>query len=126
MRLISLLLPAVLWAARLNGQIPVGPEPVDTVSDAESADTGTALDESAQKVPWRTSYFPYITGGTNDGPVLAFRVHHFQPAEYDARVTTNAAFTAALEGLASQRACRCSPGSALRILWPRQRDGQRR
>jgi outer membrane protein assembly factor BamA len=26
--------------------------------------------------------------------VLAFRVHHFQPAEYDARVTTNAAFTA--------------------------------
>ena len=94
MRLISLLLPAVLWAARLNGQIPVGPEPVDTVSDAESADTGTALDESAQKVPWRTSYFPYITGGTNDGPVLAFRVHHFQPAEYDARVTTNAAFTA--------------------------------
>ena len=94
MRLISLLLPAVLWAARLNGQIPVGPEPVDTVSDAESADTGTALDESAQKVPWRTSYFPYITGGTNDGPVLAFRVHHFQPAEYDARVTTNAAVTA--------------------------------
>lgn len=94
MRLISLLLPAVLWAARLSGQIPEGPEPADTVSDAESADTGTALDESAQKVPWRTSYFPYITGGSNDGPVLAFRVHHFQPAEYDARVTTNAAFTA--------------------------------
>ena len=94
MRLISLLLPAVLWAVQLNGQIPVGPEPADTVSDAESADTGTALDESAQKTPWRTSYFPYLTGGSNDGPVLAFRVHHFQPAEYDARVTTNAAFTA--------------------------------
>jgi len=94
MRLIPLLLPAVLWTAQLNGQIPEGPEPVDTVSDAESADTGTALDESAQKAPWRTSYFPYITGGTNDGPVLAFRVHHFQPAEYEDRVTTNAAFTA--------------------------------
>ena len=94
MRLIPLLLPAVLWTAQLNGQIPQGPEPVDTVSDAESADTGTALDESAQKAPWRTSYFPYITGGTNDGPVLAFRVHHFQPAEYEDRVTTNAAFTA--------------------------------
>jgi len=94
MRLTPLLLPAVLWAAQLNGQIPEGPEPVDTVSDAESADTGTALDESAQKAPWRTSYFPYITGGTNDGPVLAFRVHHFQPAEYEDRVTTNAAFTA--------------------------------
>jgi outer membrane protein assembly factor BamA len=94
MRLISLLLLAGLWAARLNGQVPEGPGPADTVSDAESADTGTALDESAQKVPWRTSYFPYLTGGTNDGPVLAFRVHHFQPAEYEDRVTTNAALTA--------------------------------
>jgi outer membrane protein assembly factor BamA len=84
----------VVWAAQLKGQVPEGPEPADTVSDAESADTGVALDESAQKTPWRTSYFPYITGGTNDGPVLAFRVHHFQPAEYDARVTTNAALTA--------------------------------
>jgi outer membrane protein assembly factor BamA len=45
-------------------------------------------------IPWRTSYFPYITGGANDGPVLAFRVHHFQAAEYEDRVTTNAAFTA--------------------------------
>jgi outer membrane protein assembly factor BamA len=94
MRLISLLLAAVLWATQLNGQVPEGPEPADTVSDAESADTGTALDESEQRTPWRTSYFPYITGGANDGPVLAFRVHHFQPAEYDARVTTNAALTA--------------------------------
>lgn len=94
MRLISLLLPAVLWAARLNGQIPEGPEPADTVSDAESADTGTVMDESAQRTPWRTSYFPYLSGGTNDGPVVAFRVHHFQPAEYEDRVTTNAAFTA--------------------------------
>ena len=94
MRLISLLVPAVLWAAQLNGQIPDGPEPADTVSDAESADTGTAIDPSEQKTPWRTSYFPYLAGGTNDGPVLAFRVHHFQPAEYEDRVTTNAALTA--------------------------------
>jgi len=95
MRLIPLLLPAVLWAAQLNGQVPEGPEPADTVSDAESAaDTVDVTEESAQETPWRTSYFPYIAGGTNDGPVLAFRVHHFQPAEYDARVTTTAALTA--------------------------------
>jgi outer membrane protein assembly factor BamA len=50
--------------------------------------------EEGNKIPWRTSYFPYITGGANDGPVLAFRVHHFQAAEYEDRVTTNAAFTA--------------------------------
>lgn len=94
MRLISLLLPALLWAAPLNGQIPEGTEPADTVSDAESADTVDAPEEATQKMQWRTSYFPYFTGGTNDGPVLAFRVHHFQPAEYEDRVTTNAALTA--------------------------------
>jgi outer membrane protein assembly factor BamA len=94
MRLTSLLVPAVLWAGQLNGQIPEGPEPADTISDAESADTLNAREEPAQGTPWITSYFPYITGGTNDGPVLAFRVHHFQPAEYEDRVTTNAALTA--------------------------------
>ncbi len=95
MRLISLLLPALLWAAQLKGQVPEGPEPADTVSDAESAaDTIAASEGATQKTPWRTSYFPYVTGGTNDGPVLVFKVHHFQPAEYEARVTTNAAFTA--------------------------------
>jgi outer membrane protein assembly factor BamA len=95
MRLIALLLPAVLWAAQLSGQVPEGPEPADTVTDAASAaDTLDTTEEATPKASWRTSYFPYITGGTNDGPVLAFRVHHFQPAEYDARVTTNAALTA--------------------------------
>lgn len=44
--------------------------------------------------PWRTSYFPYIAGAPNDGPVFAFRVRHWQPAEYDDRVTTTAALTA--------------------------------
>lgn len=94
MQRISLLLPAVLWTAQLYGQVPEGPVPADTVSDSASADTANAQEEPAQNAPWRTSYFPYITGGTNDGPVLAFRVHHFQPAEYEDRVTTRAAFTA--------------------------------
>jgi hypothetical protein len=44
--------------------------------------------------PWRTSYFPYLTGGTNDGPVLAFRLRYWQPAEYEERVTANAALNA--------------------------------
>jgi Omp85 superfamily domain len=44
-------------------------------------------------VPWRTSYFPYLTGAANDGPVLAFRVRYWQAAEYDDRVTTNASLT---------------------------------
>jgi outer membrane protein assembly factor BamA len=44
--------------------------------------------------PWRTSYFPYLTGGTNDGPVLAFRVRYWQPADYEDRVTARAALNA--------------------------------
>ena len=92
MRLTALLVPALLCAGQLRAQVPEAadtPEPPIDSSDAEKT-----VDEPAPKSPWRTSYFPYITGGTNDGPVLAFRVHHFQPAEYEDRVTTNAALTA--------------------------------
>jgi outer membrane protein assembly factor BamA len=42
-------------------------------------------------LPWRTSYFPYLTGGSNDGPLLNFRVRYAQAAEYEDRVTANAA-----------------------------------
>ena len=89
MRLTALLLPALVLAVRLSAQVPSAadtPEPV-------ALDTSETMEESVPS-PWRTSYFPYLTGGTNDGPVVAFRVHHFQPAEYDDRVTTNAALTA--------------------------------
>lgn len=38
--------------------------------------------------PWLVSYFPYITGGSNDGPMLAFRTRWYKPAEYEDRVTS--------------------------------------
>ena len=97
MRPIKLLLPALVWAARLAAQVPTGPEPADTTAPedtTEAADTTGTSSEAEPKAPWKTSYFPYLAGGPNDGPLVAFRVHHFQPAEYDARVTSNAAFTA--------------------------------
>jgi outer membrane protein assembly factor BamA len=56
--------------------------------------TGQEVEERPAGAPWRTSYFPYLTGGTNDGPVLAFRLRHWQAAEYEDRVTANAAFVA--------------------------------
>ena len=149
MRVIALLLPAVLWAAQLNGQVPEGPEPVDTVSDAESAaDTIEAADEPAQDMPWRTSYFPYITGGSNDGPVLSSRAHYWQPAQYDARSPPRRRSTAdvgitsrgkplrqrsgsvrpTLEGLAHQARSRRRAAGALRLFRAGQRDreGRRR
>lgn len=53
------------------------------------AERGAAQGESG--IPWRTSYFPYLSGGSNDGPVLNFRVRYWQAAEYEDRVTANAA-----------------------------------
>jgi outer membrane protein assembly factor BamA len=59
-----------------------------------------ALSQEAEPVArepgarWRTSWFPYLTGGANDSPVLAFRVRHWQPADYEARTT----YTAAVNG----------------------------
>jgi outer membrane protein assembly factor BamA len=46
--------------------------------------------------PWRTSYFPYISGLANDGPVISARIRYWQPAPYEARTT----YTAALDGAA--------------------------
>lgn len=53
-----------------------------------------AAQDEESEAPWRTSYFPYLSGGTNDGPVLNFRLRYWQAAEYDDRVTANAALDA--------------------------------
>jgi outer membrane protein assembly factor BamA len=53
-----------------------------------------AQEEDDSGAPWRTSYFPYLSGGTNDGPVFNFRVRYWQAAEYEDRVTANAALDA--------------------------------
>jgi len=50
--------------------------------------------EEDSGIPWRLSYFPYLSGGLNDGPVLSFRMRYWQPAEYEDRVTANAALNA--------------------------------
>jgi outer membrane protein assembly factor BamA len=51
-------------------------------------------DESFRS-PWRLSYFPYISGGVNDGPVISARLRYWQPAAYEDRVTASAALDAA-------------------------------
>jgi outer membrane protein assembly factor BamA len=58
-----------------------------------SAQRVLAQDEDSG-IPWRTSYFPYLSGGSNDGPVLNFRLRYWQAAEYEDRVTANAALNA--------------------------------
>ena len=41
-------------------------------------------------VPWRTSYFPYLSGLSNDGPLISFRIRRSQAAPYEERVTARA------------------------------------
>ena len=53
-------------------------------------------DEDAEpQPPWRLSYFPYLSGGVNDGPVISARLRYWRPAEYEDRVTADGAFDAA-------------------------------
>lgn len=54
-----------------------------------------ADEEELPDRPWRLSYFPYLSGGANDGPVISARLRYWQPAEYEDRVTANGAFDAA-------------------------------
>jgi outer membrane protein assembly factor BamA len=56
---------------------------------------GLAAQESEERLPWRTSYFPYLHGLANDGPVLSAKLRYWQPAEYEARTTYTAAFDVA-------------------------------
>ena len=52
-------------------------------------------EESEHRSPWRLSYFPYISGLANDGPVISARTRYWQPAPYEARTTYSAALDAA-------------------------------
>lgn len=58
----------------------------------------TAAQDSERETssPWRLSYFPFLGGGNNDGPMFSVRARYWQPAEYEARLT----YTAVLDGSA--------------------------
>jgi outer membrane protein assembly factor BamA len=77
-------------APRVRGQVADSSQTTDTAAARPAAEPGGR--EGGAR--WRTSWFPYLTGGANDSPVLAFRVRHWQPAEYEARTT----YTAAVNG----------------------------
>jgi hypothetical protein len=66
-------------AAALAAQQPAAPPRSPTLTNTE--------------VPWRLSYFPYLSGLSNDGPLISARGRYAQQAPYEARVTTNAALT---------------------------------
>ncbi len=75
MRRIHLLLLAILPLAPLAAQEPEAEEP-------------------EPREPWILSYFPYLHGLVNDGPVIAARARYWQRASYDARFTALASLDA--------------------------------
>jgi hypothetical protein len=101
--------PTLIGAAGLVWCLAAAPDARAQVDSSQVTDTVAAPDTvvRAARAParapapaaepgarWRTSWFPYLTGGANDSPVLAGRVRHWQPAEYEARTT----YTAAING----------------------------
>jgi hypothetical protein len=85
---LSFLLLVSAAAPVLRAQVP---DSAQGAPPAEPSDSAQAIQPREAGPRWRTSWFPYLTGGANDSPVLAFRVHYWQPADYEARTTNTAA-----------------------------------
>jgi hypothetical protein len=92
--LLLLLVSAPAAAAQSTDSSRVDSTRVDsTAADSTKVETSRAdTTEKEPRSPWRTSYFPYITCAANDGPALVGRVRYWQPASYEDRVTSTAAF----------------------------------
>ncbi len=58
-----------------------------TPAPAPTAPAAPARQLTNTDVPWRTSYFPYLSGLSNDGPLISFRIRRSQAAPYEERVT---------------------------------------
>ncbi|MEZ0335303.1 MAG: BamA/TamA family outer membrane protein [Gemmatimonadales bacterium] len=76
--------------------------------------------ETPPGTPWRLSYFPYLSGGENDGPVLSARARYWQPAPYEARTTYTAALDAAI-GFSPQGSRYAVVRFAAPLTWQRWR-----
>jgi hypothetical protein len=72
--------------------------------------------EAPYRSPWRLSYFPYLSGGANDGPVLSARLRYWQPAEYEDRVTARGALDVAA-GLSPQGSRYAGVRFSAPLLW---------
>jgi outer membrane protein assembly factor BamA len=88
--LLLLLAPVPGAAAQITDSTKADSTKADSTK-VESSKPDTT--EKEPRSPWRTSYFPYITGAANDGPALVGRVRYWQPASYEDRVTSTAALS---------------------------------
>jgi outer membrane protein assembly factor BamA len=93
MRFPRLLLLTLAFAPGAAAQTPDSTTSNGVTADSATSATSVAdTTEKEPQTPWRTSYFPYLIGAANDGPALVARLRYWQPASYEDRVTSTAAF----------------------------------
>lgn len=83
------ILPLVMLAVLARGIAAQDSTTVVRDSTVDSTDVAAEDTSEVYHAPWRTSYFPYLTGTPNDGPALAAGIRYSQPAEYEAPYTNN-------------------------------------
>ena len=87
---------APVWLAGLGSlaALPAGAQepsaPAPPAPPAPAMQPPAARPLTNTDVPWRTSYFPYLSGLSNDGPLISFRIRRSQAAPYEERVTARA------------------------------------
>ena len=84
--------PAVAQVPDSQATAAPAPAPAPAPTPVPAPGSAATAEPAERAARWRTSWFPYLSGGANDSPVLTFRVRHWQPAEYEARTTYTAAF----------------------------------
>jgi outer membrane protein assembly factor BamA len=76
-----------------------------------------AQDQPAPQVPWKDSFFPYLTSSSNDFPMIALKYVYFRPADYFARVA-NAAIFGVDVGVSFNGSRRAIVRFDAPLLWP--------
>ena len=84
LRVLLVLAVPFMPTAPLRAQVPEAAQPPEPPPE-------TVRPEAEPAARWRTSWFPYLSGGANDTPVLSFRLRHWQAADYEQRSTYTAA-----------------------------------
>lgn len=94
-RLSVLALPGLV-AVPARAQEPLPPPLVVPLLPERAAPR--IADDSTYRYPWRWGFFPALSDGTNDGPMLQMRVRGFQMAEYSDRIVNRQSFSAVAGG----------------------------
>ncbi|HEU5170576.1 MAG TPA: BamA/TamA family outer membrane protein [Gemmatimonadales bacterium] len=121
---------ATLRVALATALVAVGLAPAAPLHAQDTTAVDPTLTDA--DLPWALSYFPYITGLSNDGPLVAGRVRYWKPAAYEDQVTYKAAlqldagigFRGSRFAIAHATVPRVAPGWRLNLLGAAVREAR--